>query len=151
MRELIRNSNADLLHTDAKRLLERDYRLRCCWRSRWKIEDDTSPEDVEKKESNSAFNLSFLAGGAALATGLIGNQIHRKKWPMVVYAKVITDLEYNPVNKLNIQKEILAKIADHECIVLKGALEATEGPLVVYARVEPADAWAIIKRICWQE
>ena len=150
MRELILNSNADLLHTDTKRLLERDYRLWYWRRSRWKIVGDTS-ENIEKKESNSAFKFSFLAGGAALATGLIGNQIHRKKWPMVVYAKVITDLEYNPVNKLNIQKEILAKIADHECIVLKGALEATEGPLVVYARVEPADAWAIIKRICWQE
>lgn len=115
-----------------------------------KIVDDTS-ENIEKKESNSAFNLSFLAGGVALATGLIGNQIHRKKWPMVVYAKVIADLENNPVNKLNIQKGIMAKIEDHESIVLKGALEAVESPLEAYARVEPADAWAIVKRICWQE
>lgn len=150
VRELMRNSDKDLMHKDAKRLLGETTGCGVVRGVVGKIVDDTSPEEVEKKESNSAFILSFLAGGAALATGLIGNQIRRKKWPMV-YAKVIADLENNPVNKLNIQKGILAKIADHENIVLKGALEAVEGPLVVYARVEPADAWAIIKRICWQE
>lgn len=150
VRELMRNSDADLMHKDAKRLLEETTGCGIGGAAVGKNVDDTSTEDDKKKESNSAFYSSFLSGGAALANGLIGNQIRRKKWPMV-YAKVIADLENNPVNKLNIQKEILAKIAGHEGIVLKEALEAAEGPLVVYARVEPANAWAIIKGICWQE
>ncbi|GFH57745.1 predicted protein [Chaetoceros tenuissimus] len=150
VKELMRNSDADLMHKDAKRLLEETTGRGIGGGVVGKNVDNKSPEGDEKKDSNSAFGLSFLAGGASLANGFIGNQIRRKKWPMV-YAKVIADLENNPVNKLNIQKGILAKIAYHESIVLKEALEAAGGPLVVYARVEPANAWAIIKGICWQE